>query len=86
MTLPKFWDCVDLRKFVFGSRQKVFANPCAKHIIGVGDLGFDSRLIKSDIASLTTRHRCDVSLEVSCPGAKSRRCAPLLVTRFGVIP
>ena len=36
--------------------------------------------------SPAARHRCDVSLELCCPGAKSRRWAPPDVTRFGVIP
>ena len=40
--------------------------------------------VKSAV-SPTTRHRCDVSSELCCPGAKPRRWAPQLVTRFGVI-
>ena len=36
--------------------------------------------------SPTARHRCDVSSELCCPSAKPRRWAPLLVTRFDVIP
>ena len=35
--------------------------------------------------SPTTRHRCDVSSELCCPGAKPRRWASPLVTRFNVI-
>ena len=35
--------------------------------------------------SPTTRHRCDVSSELCSPGAKPRRWAPQLVTRFGVL-
>ena len=41
--------------------------------------------VKSDTVSPTTRHRCDVSSELCSPGAKPRRWAPQLVTRFGVI-
>ena len=36
--------------------------------------------------SPTARLRCDVSSELCSPGAKPRRWAPPLVTRFGVIP
>ena len=39
--------------------------------VGTGDLGFDSRA--SQISVATVRHRCDVSSELCCPGAKSRR-------------
>ena len=53
--------------------------------IGAGGLGFDSRAGQIDTVSPTTRHRCDVSSELCCPGAKPRRWAPQLVTRFGVI-
>ena len=41
--------------------------------------------VKSDTVSPTACHRCDVSSELCCQGAKQRRWAPLLVTRFGVI-
>ena len=34
----------------------------------------------------TTCRRCDVYLELCCPGAKPRRLALPFVTRFGVIP
>ena len=40
--------------------------------------------VKSDAVSPTTRHRCHVSTELCCPGAKSQRRALPLVTRFGV--
>ena len=40
--------------------------------------------VKSTV-SPTARHRCDVSLEMCCPGAKSRRWASPLVTAFGVL-
>ena len=36
--------------------------------------------------SSMTRHRCDVSSELCCPGAKLLVRAPSLVTHFGVIP
>ena len=52
---------------------------------GAEGLGFDSRAGQMDTVSPTTRHRCDVSSELCCPGAKPRRWAPQLVTRFGVI-
>ena len=42
--------------------------------------------VKSDTVSLTVRHRCNVSSELCSPGAKPRRLAQLLVTRFGVKP
>ena len=34
--------------------------------IDAGDLGFDSRRVKSDAVSSTVRHRCDVPLELCC--------------------
>ena len=42
--------------------------------------------VKSATVSPIARHRCDVSSELCCPGAKPRRWIPPLVTRFGVIP
>ena len=48
-------------------------------------LGFDSRTGQIGTVSPTTRHRCDVSSELCCPGAKPRRWAPQLVTRLSVI-
>ena len=51
------------------------------HAIGAGGLGSGQIYTVSP----TTRHRCDVSSELCCPGAKPRRWAPQLVTRFGVI-
>ena len=53
--------------------------------IGGEGLGFNSRIGQIGTVSLTTRHRCDVSSELCSPGAKPRRWAPQLVTRFGVI-
>ena len=58
---------------------------CLAHAIGAGGLGFDSRAGQIYTVSPTTRHRCDDSSELCCPGAKPRRWAPQLVTRFGVI-
>ena len=43
------------------------------------------REVWDSIPSPTTRHRCDVSSELRYPGAKPRRWAPQLVTRFDVI-
>ena len=56
------------------------------HAIGAVGLGFDSRVGQIGTVSPTARHRGDVFSELCCPGAKPRRCAPPLVTRFGVIP
>ena len=56
------------------------------YAIGAGGLGFDSQAGKIVTVSPTARHRCDVSSELCCPGAKPRRWAPSLDTRFGVIP
>ena len=53
--------------------------------IGAGGLGFESRAGQIGTVSPTARHRCDVSSELCSPGAKLRRWAPQLVTRFGVI-
>ena len=39
--------------------------------------------VKSNTVSSTARHCCDVALELYKPGAKPRRWAPPLVTRFG---
>ena len=36
-------------------------------------------LVKSDTMSPTACHRCDVSSELCCPGAKPRRWTPPLV-------
>ena len=41
--------------------------------------------VKSETASATSCHRCDVSQELCCPGAKLRRWASPLVARFGVM-
>ena len=49
--------------------------------IGAVGLGFDSRAGQIG----TARHRCDVSSGLCCPGAKPRKWAPPLVTRFGVL-
>ena len=53
---------------------------------GAVGLAFDSQACQIGSVSPTTRHRCDVSSELCCPGAKSRRWIPALVTRFGVMP
>ena len=42
--------------------------------------------VKPNIVSLTARHRCDVSAELCCPGAKPRRWVPPIVARIGEIP
>ena len=41
--------------------------------------------IKSDTVSPQARYRCNVSSNLCSPGAKSRRLASPLVTRFGAI-
>ena len=41
--------------------------------------------VNSNAMLATTHHRCAVSSELCCPGAKPRRWIPPLVTRFGVI-
>ena len=53
--------------------------------MGAGGLGFHSRAGQSGRVLPTARHRCDVSSELRCPGAKARR-APSLVIRFNVKP
>ena len=50
-----------------------------------GRFGIDSRAGQIGTVSRTACHRCDVSSELCCPGAKPRRWAPQLVTRFSVI-
>ena len=52
--------------------------------IGAGGLEFNSGAGQIGAVSPTACHRCDVSSELCSPGAKPRRRAPLLVTRFGV--
>ena len=47
--------------------------------IGVGDHGFDIWIGQIGTVSPSARHRCDVSFELCCPGAKLRRWAPPLV-------
>ena len=50
--------------------------------------GSNHGLVKSGTVSPTARHRCYVSSELCCPGAKPRRWGgwgPTLVARFGVI-
>ena len=42
-------------------------------------LGLFPESVKSDTTTATARHRCDVSSELCCPGAKLRRWAPPLV-------
>ena len=52
--------------------------------VGAGGLGFD--FWAGQIGHLQIAyHRCFVSSKLCCPGAKQRRLAPPLVTRFGVI-
>ena len=40
--------------------------------ISASGLGFDSRPVRSNTVTPTTCHRCDVSSELCCPGAKPR--------------
>ena len=47
-------------------------------------MGFDSRAGQIGTISPTARHRCDVSSELRCPGAKQRKRTRPPVTRFGV--
>ena len=44
-----------------------------------------TRPVKSHAVSPLTRHRCDVSSALCCPGAKTRKWVPPLVIRFVVI-
>ena len=48
-----------------------------------GGLGFDSR---TDEIGHNVVHRCDVTAKLCCLGAKPRKRAPPLVTRFLIIP
>ena len=43
---------------------------------------FFFRKVKSDTASPTARHHCDVSSELCCPDTKPQRWAPPLVSRY----
>ena len=52
--------------------------------IGAGGPGIRLRPDQISRVSPTARHRCDVSLELYCPGAKPRRWIPPLVTHFRV--
>ena len=52
--------------------------------IGAGGLGLNFRAGQIGTVSPTARHRCDVSSELCSPGAKPRRWASTLVTRFDV--
>ena len=63
----------------FGVVAKVIA-------FGAGGLGFDSWVGQTGHSVPAVRHRCDVSSELCCSGAKPRRWISSLVTRFGVIP
>ena len=72
-------------KLVDWGGQACRLGPPLTQALAVG-LGFDSRAGQIDTVSPAARHRCEVSLELCCPGAKPWRLAPPLVTRFGVIP
>ena len=48
-------------------------------------LGSLLKPVKSDALLPTARYRCDVSSELCCPSAKSRRWIPLLITRCAVV-
>ena len=52
--------------------------------IGAEGVGSIPGPVKSDTVSLPARHRCDVSSELCCRGARMRRWAPL-ATRFSVL-
>ena len=54
--------------------------PVGAVVIGAEGSGFVSRSIKSDTVLPSARHRCDVSSELYCPRAMSRRWAPLLAS------
>ena len=41
------------------------------------------RPVRSDTASPKTRHRCQVSSKLGCPGSKPQRCAPQFVPCYG---
>ena len=53
--------------------------------IGAEGPGFRSRAGQIGTMSLTARHRCNVSLELCCPGAKPRRRAPPLVIAYALV-
>ena len=53
---------------------------------GAAGFGFDYRTGQSGTVSPTARHRCNVSSELCCAGAQTRRRARALGTRVGVIP
>ena len=61
------------------------AHLLSEYVIGAGDQGFKFRVDQIGRALPTARYQCDVLLELCSPGAKPRRWAPQLVTRFGVI-
>ena len=66
--------------------KRLLAQLLSAHAFGAGGLGFKSPVGQIGSASPTARHRCDVSSELCSPGAKPRRWASPLVTRFGVLP
>ena len=70
-------------RVVDGNRP--LAQLLSAHAIGAEGLGFESQAGQIGTASPTARHRCDVSSELCSPGAKVRRWAPPLVTRFYAI-
>ena len=74
---------IDLNLYCFDSDRPLAQLLSARY--RAGGLGFDSRTGPIGTVSPTTRHRCYVCSELCCPGAKPRRWAPQLVTRFGVI-
>ena len=55
-------------------------------VIFVAGRGWTTELFTLDTVSPSNRHTCDVSTKVNRPGAKPQKLAPLLVTRFGVVP
>ena len=68
------------------SLNRPLAQLLSAHAIGAGDLRLALRVGQIGTMPPTARHRCDVPSERCSQGAKPRRWAPPLVTRFGEIP
>ena len=74
--------CLQKRKFVNWDGQAYqLGGPCPPLA-----LALVPGVMKSVTVLPTAGHRSDVSSKLCYPGAKSRRWAPPLVPRFGVIP
>ena len=80
-TLLQTDETVEEKKFFFHDFEPA-CNGCEAHAIVSGGVGFDSRAVQISTVSPTARHRCDVSSELCYPGAKQRKWAPPLVTRY----